>query len=69
MHWKKPKSVLRAVLVLQRGRHGACEVVWKQRDGRSACCSGAGETSLRNEFQMRTKEGRFVSHEKREVML
>lgn len=35
MHWKKLKSVLRAVpvLVLQRGCHGAWEVIWEQRDG------------------------------------
>lgn len=67
MHWEKPKSVLRAAPVLIVAVW-AGEVVWKQRGGRSACCGGAGETSLKNEFRMRTKEKRFVSHEKREVM-
>lgn len=57
------------MLVLQHGCHGACEVVWKQGDGTSACYGGAGETISRNEFQIRTKGRRSVSHEKREVML
>lgn len=48
-----------------QGRGGGLEAERR----RSAQCSGAGEASLRNEFEMRTKERRFVSHEKREVML
>lgn len=43
---------------------GAMGPVQRQRDQHAA-----GETGLRSEFQMRTKERRFVSHEKREVML
>lgn len=30
--------------------------VWRPRGGGSAHCCGAGETTLRNEFQMRMKE-------------
>lgn len=71
MQQKKTKIMVRAVpvLVLQHKCHRAWEVIWKQRDGALACYGAAGETTSRSEFQIRTKERRLVSHEKREVML